>query len=683
MLPIPIPGRPQPDVQPKANPDEQVDQPDVTIIQPSESSQEGSVLVDSDGATTLESAQLHESADGADGADVSDAVNEPLDADDPVAAEDAENVTHPVKAPATPQVASLVIPTVASPVAPTVAAPVAPLTINLPPNAVHVPLVNGQSAIKSVIVQSSEEPSRLGPLADASLQFLKNKKSGRNFVAWKTKGVPYLTAISSAEFNSMVRAFYRQKNRTLKQREFNEIVEELNSIADEEGREVDLYVRVSPAPGKGINIDMCDETGRYVLIDETGPSICEPSSDVLFLRPAHSRPLPTPDFKGNYVSLAEFVNLPSTEFHLLCGLISYTMAHPKVETTNFVFTVLKGTQGSGKTQASKTIQKLIDPSATGAQTLPSSDRELAILSQNSHLMVFDNMRDLSTKMSDALCIAATGDAVSGRQLYTDDGQKNVYLHGAILLNGIHPFMGQTDFADRCCVFELQQFKPGQRKDPAEMQADFDRLYPEILGGFYQLIADIFRVLPNATPTNPGRMIGFCKWLAAMEQVINLPEGSLQDAYRSGQQDMQLESLLDNPLAAAILDFAERMKEGSLTLSPSDLYNRLSLIAQFSNNRSAAWPSSAASMSKRLHGLQAPLLSQGILIEWTRGKDRFITLRKVGDPVQAPATGAEKNVEADRPVGADDAVVSGDPIGGDNTVGSVGRIDIHANAITSF
>ena len=139
MLPIPIPGRPQPDVQPKANPEEQVDQPDVTIIQPSESSQEGSVLVDSDDATPIASAQLHESADDADGADVSDAVNEPHVADDPVAA------------PATPLVASLVIPPVTSPVTPTVAspvaAPVAPLTIHLPPNAKYVPFTHWQSAI--------------------------------------------------------------------------------------------------------------------------------------------------------------------------------------------------------------------------------------------------------------------------------------------------------------------------------------------------------------------------------------------------------------------------------------------------------------------------------------------------------------------------------------------------------
>ncbi|WP_194944757.1 hypothetical protein [Limnohabitans sp. 2KL-3] len=665
MQTIDTPQPPIEDVIPNVNPAESSEAADLEVntVKTTEP-----IPVESNDALQTEEPESElekfvESADGADGADVSDAVNEPLDADDPVAVQDGENIPHHI--------------------APPVAPPVTPLTLNLPPSASHVPLANGQSAVRPVIVQSSEEPSRLGPLADAPLQFLKSKKSGRNFVAWNTKGVPNLTAIGSAEFNSKVRALYRQKNRILKQREFNEIVEELNSVADEDGREVDLYVRVAPAQGKGINIDLCDESGRCVHIDETGPSICEPMSDVLFLRPAPSRPLPTPDFKGSYVSLAQFVNLPSTDFHLLCGLISYTIAHPKVESTNYVFTVLKGTQGSGKTQASKTIQKLIDPSTTGAQTLPSSDRELAILSQNCHLMVFDNMRDLSSKMSDALCIAATGGAVSGRQLYTDDGQKNVYLHGAILLNGIHPFMGQSDFADRCCVFELQQFRPGQRKDPAEMQAEFDRLYPEILGGFYQLIADIFRVLPTSAPTNPGRMIGFCKWLAAMEQVINLEPGELQNAYRSGQQDMQLESLLDNPLAAAILHFAERMQEDSLTLSPSDLYNSLSLVAQYSNNRSVAWPSSAASMSKRLHGLQAPLLSQGILIEWTRGKDRAITLRKVGDPVQALAHGTEKNAQTERPVGADDAVASGDLVGCDNTVGSVGKADIQATSTTSF
>jgi hypothetical protein len=79
--------------------------------------------------------------------------------------------------------------------------------------------------------------------------------------------------------------------------------------------------------------------------------------------------------------------------------------------------------------------------------------------------------------------------------------------------------------------------------------------------------------------------------------------------------------MDNPLAAVLLQFAEKQEFWDGT--PTELYKKLSDTASFSHQRSRAWPSSAASMSKRLHGLQGPLLSQGVEISIARGKERQI------------------------------------------------------------
>ncbi len=97
--------------------------------------------------------------------------------------------------------------------------------------------------------------------------------------------------------------------------------------------------------------------------------------------------------------------------------------------------------------------------------------------------------------------------------------------------------------------------------------------------------------------------------------------------------------MDNPLAATIMEFTTDMEGDLWEGTPAELYERLSQMSDFGSQHSRAWPSSAAVLGKRLHGLQAPLLAQGVSLSWTRGKDRLITVRKVG---QAKGQGGDTN-----------------------------------------
>jgi hypothetical protein len=210
-----------------------------------------------------------------------------------------------------------------------------------------------------------------------------------------------------------------------------------------------------------------------------------------------------------------------------------------------------------------------------------------------------------------------------RKLYTDEGLKALKLHGAILFNGIHPFMGQSDFSDRTVCIELAPIGSEVRRSDSELLRALEVDQPRILGALYKLIQQVFRVLPDVRADAPTRMVEFCRWLASVEQVMQLETRSLQDAYKTTLVDSQLESLIDNPLAAVLLQFAEKQEIWRGT--PTDLYQELSNTASFTHQRSRAWPSSAASMSKRLHGLQGPLLSQGVEIHIARGKERQIVV----------------------------------------------------------
>lgn len=478
---------------------------------------------------------------------------------------------------------------------------------------------------------------RLAAICAPPLRLAISKKHGKVCMVTPERGYLVVLPLGSAEADALIRSRARAAGEVVKKRDVAEISDELRSMAEEDGIEIDLYARVAPKDGGGIEIDVNDGLGTTVEIDSSGVQIKRATSRIFFLRTSTSLPLQIPVANGRYDLMKAYVNLDAASFMLYIAWVSYTIAHPKVESTKYVFLVFKGTQGSGKSFASKATQKLVDPSTTGAQTMPASPRDLAIVSQAANLLVFDNLRDLSPAMSDALCIAATGGTVAMRQLYTDDSQKNLYLHSAILFNGIHPFMGQSDFADRCLVLNLNPLPAQERKTEGAMLAQFESDYPVILGGLYELIASIFKALPEATVTSPSRMLGFCHWIAGMEVACGMPQGVLQSMYDSTVQEMQLETLQDNPLASAILGFAEKMPDPQWSGTPSDFYEEIERFVSYSGRKSQGWPSNAATMSKRIHGLQAPLLAQGIEIWLERGKDRKVVMRKLGNWSPAPET----------------------------------------------
>lgn len=476
-------------------------------------------------------------------------------------------------------------------------------------------------------------PTRLCANLDGLTGFVNCRKRGKSFVVVQDEGRLIVMAIGSPELNANIRTTARKRGKRLKQHQIDEISEDLRAEAVESGTDADLYYRVAPCGRGGIEIDSHDGKNTTVRVTADGVEVLHGTSSTLFLRSSSALALPIPASNGDFKLLHRYINLKHAAFYLYIGWVTFTIASPKVEASKYLFLVLRAIQGAGKTVASKKTKKLIDPNAVAALMLPGNPRDLAIMLQSSHVLVIDNLRDISVLMSDALCIAATGGSMSTRQLYTDDEQKALYLHGALIFNGIHPFMGQSDLADRCLVLELDPIGPEARKSETQMLKDFEADYPVILGGLYGLIAKILQKLPEAQVVAPSRMLDFCRWLAAMEMALEMPVGALQYLYADSLRDAQLESLLDNPLAVTIIAFAEKMDEPEWTGTPTDFYDRLTSIADFGLQRSRAWPSSAAVLSKRLHGLQAPLLAQGISIDWTRGKDRQIVVRSTKAPAQ--------------------------------------------------
>jgi hypothetical protein len=264
----------------------------------------------------------------------------------------------------------------------------------------------------------------------------------------------------------------------------------------------------------------------------------------------------------------------------------------------------------------------------GVQVFPQNAKDLAIAGQNAHVLCFDNLRNFKANMADMLCIAATGGTITSRQLYTDADQQAIPLHVALILNGIHQFIDQPDLAQRCLPIHLTPIDPAKRKSEEDFHAGLEMDLPAIMRGLLDLIACIFTHLPDAEITNPERMIDFVAWLAAMEMAEGVPLGVFQAQYSHILRQGQLDTLMDNPLAASIIEFMDEVKGDAWSDTPSvlleTLRSRISHGTQFSRD----WPQNPIALSKRIAGLQAGLLSQGIRIELSRGKQRTVTLSKV-------------------------------------------------------
>lgn len=449
---------------------------------------------------------------------------------------------------------------------------------------------------------------------------------GHAYVTMKEAGNPYALAIGSSKVSNIIRHLAHSEGITLRKSDIGDLNHHLQAQAEMAGTIKPVSYRVAQIPG-GIEIDAGDIKHTRIRVMPGKVDVLTEGSETLFYRTKSALPMVLPAEVGNLRLLEKYLNLHPVSITLFIAWLAYTLAHPKAPTSKYVILVLQGSQGSGKSALCMIIMQLLDPSIVGVQLMPTNPKDLAIAAQNSHVLCLDNIRELKQSTSDMLCVAATGGALTSRQLYSDADQSVLYLHVALVLNGIHSFISEPDLAQRCLPLEMRHLPEKSRRSEAELAKEFQTDLPAIMRGLLDLIADIFTHLPNAEVTNPERMIDFVKWLAGMEMAHGAPPGVYQSAYSDAIQQGQLDSLLDNTLAAAMLDFA--LVHKNWTGTPAELLIALNKHANFRTQRDKDWPQNPIALSKRLKPLQHALMTQGIHLEFVRGKNRSITINTQG------------------------------------------------------
>jgi len=482
-------------------------------------------------------------------------------------------------------------------------------------------------------VDSSDTPdvnSKPFPLNLPEKIGLTHGQNSKAYVVINNAGNIRAHEVGSKKANNLIRQIYAtEEGKILRRSALNEVNEYLQDYAEMALKKENIWYRVAPIQN-GIEIDLGDDGHTNIQVLPSQVIITNNNSQVLFNRPPNMRPFESPYSQGDLSLINKYLNLSDADTLLIIAWLSYTLAHPKYPSSNYVHLILGGDQGSGKTTMCRFIQELLDPSTIGVQSFPTNPKDLGIAAEQSHVLFYDNMRSIKQSMADSLCIASTGGNMTTRQLYTNDGMHALNLHCPVVMNSLHPIINQPDLAQRSLPLTLKRITGSNRKAESELVKKFHEDLPMIFRGLLDLISNIFTHLPATEPTNPERMYDFSHWLAAMEKVNAMPCGVYQSAYSHVLQDAMLDSLLDNPLAEAIIAFADNMDASTWSDTPSRLLTELNMSIDIRTQRSSDWPSNAISLSKRLISMKGGLLSQGIEVIFTRGKNRQITITRMED-----------------------------------------------------
>lgn len=397
----------------------------------------------------------------------------------------------------------------------------------------------------------------------------------------------------------------------------------------------DVWTRIGEKDGR-IYVDLGRSDWRCVEIapadlESDGPHWnIRPEAPIKFVRRPAMLEMPEPVPGGDIDELRAFLNVETeTDFQLAAGWIvaCYRAKGP------YPVCVIKGTQGSGKSNMLRLLGRMIDPTQAPERNLPKEERELFVSAQGSHLLTFDNLSAVPAAMADALCRVATGGGYSTRALHTNDDEHIMQACKPILLNGIPDLTRRGDLADRSIVITARRLTPDRRRPEEEFWRDFANREPLILGAMFDAIAYALRAYPDI-PAPAVRMSDAARFMSAAGEAFGWDRGTfakLLTANRLQAIDTVLES---DPFAQVLLGLLET--EPEWRGSSGELLSKLTDRAPDKLRRASFWPTTPSGAAAALDRIKDALEAKGYGYE--RGREgpknerRFVQFKPIGGDV---------------------------------------------------
>jgi hypothetical protein len=329
------------------------------------------------------------------------------------------------------------------------------------------------------------------------------------------KDGPYIANPISTSSNSLggalMRGYWDLKKDVISASTLQNAISLVKAFASQKPK-VNVYRRVAWYQG-AVVLDLADDEGRCVIIDASGWRVAD-RAPVVFARTELRGVLPVPEKGGQFELLGELVNFEPDALDLAIGWLLAALL-PGVSTP---IGLLGGQQGTGKTTAARYMCLLVDPSPAPVRSAPKDVENWCVTAQASWVIVLDNISKISDWFSDALCKAATGEAMVRRTLYADSAVSVFTVHNPVLLTSIDPGDLRGDLLDRICYFDLEPIAAGSRRRDAQLSADFEQRRPKLLGALLDLLVEVLRIQASVKVANPPRLADFAHLLACIDEV---------------------------------------------------------------------------------------------------------------------------------------------------------------------
>ncbi len=437
--------------------------------------------------------------------------------------------------------------------------------------------------------------------------------------------------LNDEQFSKLVRRSVRKEiGLRLSKQSLAEVVAELEADAHDDDVEVaKTYHRVAPGDDNmSICIDLCDEQRQVIKVTPGQWGVAVPHDVPAFLRPPGMAAMPNPTgIKGNLEALRQFVNVRSDNDWRLLVCYLLTALRPRGP---YVIALVTGTAGSSKSTFCRVMRELIDPATPASQGLPRNEHDLVINASHSHVLVFDNVRDIPPATSDALCRISTGGGFRTRQLFSDTGEVMFDVMRPLILNGIGSIATQPDLLSRSIYLELPMIRSDRRRTEEEFWSSFKLMQPSILAGLLDALSATLAVLPTIEAKLAARMADFYQWGCAIEVALGWPAGSFSKAHAENQEVIMSDSLSEHPLAQAALKCASDEEPGKATeATPAAL---LEILTGYADPRIVKsrrdWPQTAHALGKRLRKLEPALRVFGVHLSFSHSGNRLIQLGRL-------------------------------------------------------
>jgi hypothetical protein len=312
--------------------------------------------------------------------------------------------------------------------------------------------------------------------------------------------------------NALARTFFRKHNTVPSSQALADACNVIEAIAAEQTPR-DLHLRVTASDGR-VYIDMADP-GDHVIEISDGKWRIVDTAPVVFRRTEVTAAMPHPKSGGDLDTLWSHVNITPDDRPVLLAALVAALIQPDVA---HVILALLAEHGCAKTTTAKRVVALTDPSVAPLSMPPRDIDAWVHTAHGSWVLAIDNVSTVPQWWSDALCRAATGDAMTKRRLYTDADLAVLKLRRVVILTGIDLGGLAGDLADRLALVELDRIDAERRADETSLEAAWTHDYPVILGAVLDLAAEAHQMLQTAAVQRLPRMADFGKLLAVIDEI---------------------------------------------------------------------------------------------------------------------------------------------------------------------